>query len=68
MVLACHSDQALAMLADPSDAERELLGAIPYQRNDTVLHTDSRLLPSMPQGPGQLELPHPPRKQRGVVC
>lgn len=48
LVLACHSDQALALLADPSPAERELLGAIPYQRNDTVLHTDSRLLPSIP--------------------
>ena len=49
VVLACHSDQALALLADPSDAERELLGAIPYQKNDTVLHTDSRLLPSLPK-------------------
>jgi predicted NAD/FAD-binding protein len=48
VILACHSDQTLAMLADPSDAERELLGAIPYQKNDTVLHTDSRLLPSIP--------------------
>jgi predicted NAD/FAD-binding protein len=42
---ACHSDQALALLADPSDAEREVLGAIPYQRNEAVLHTDTRLLP-----------------------
>lgn len=45
VVLACHSDQALAMLADPSDAEREILGAIPYQRNEAVLHTDASLLP-----------------------
>jgi len=44
--LACHSDQALALLADPSPAEREVLGAIPYQRNDAVLHTDHRLLPA----------------------
>ncbi|MCX7960308.1 MAG: FAD-dependent oxidoreductase [Burkholderiales bacterium] len=43
--LACHSDQALALLADPSPAEREVLGAIRYQRNDAVLHTDARLLP-----------------------
>ncbi|MDQ2963636.1 MAG: FAD-dependent oxidoreductase [Pseudomonadota bacterium] len=43
--LACHSDQALALLADPSGAEREVLGAIPYQRNEAVLHTDLRLLP-----------------------
>ncbi|HEX5693987.1 MAG TPA: FAD-dependent oxidoreductase [Arenimonas sp.] len=45
VVLACHSDQALALLADPSPAEREVLGAIPYQANETVLHTDARLLP-----------------------
>jgi predicted NAD/FAD-binding protein len=43
--LACHSDQALALLADPGDAEREVLAAIPYQRNDAVLHTDARLMP-----------------------
>jgi uncharacterized protein len=46
VVIAAHSDQALAMLADPSDLERELLGAIPYQRNVAVLHTDERMLPS----------------------
>lgn len=45
VLLACHSDQALALLRDPSDAEREVLGAIAYQRNETVLHTDARLLP-----------------------
>ena len=43
--LACHSDQALALLVDASAAEREVLGAIPYQRNEAVLHTDLRLLP-----------------------
>ena len=43
--LACHSDQALALLADPSPAEREVLAAIPYQSNEAVLHTDTRLLP-----------------------
>ncbi|HEY3492816.1 MAG TPA: FAD-dependent oxidoreductase, partial [Solirubrobacterales bacterium] len=37
VVIATHSDQALAMLADPSEAEREILGAIPYQRNEAVL-------------------------------
>ncbi|HEX4852949.1 NAD(P)/FAD-dependent oxidoreductase [Arenimonas sp.] len=46
VVLACHSDQALALLADPSAAETEVLGAIPYQANETVLHTDARLLPT----------------------
>ncbi len=45
VVIATHSDQALAMLADPSQAEREVLGAIPYQRNEAVLHTDAALMP-----------------------
>jgi len=43
--LACHSDQALAMLERPTRAEREVLGAIRYQDNDAVLHTDSSVLP-----------------------
>jgi predicted NAD/FAD-binding protein len=45
VILATHSDQALALLADPSDQEREILGAIPYQPNEAVLHTDRRMLP-----------------------
>jgi predicted NAD/FAD-binding protein len=45
VVLATHSDQALALLADPGERERELLGAIPYQQNEVVLHTDRSLLP-----------------------
>lgn len=45
VIIATHSDQALRLLADPSAAERELLGALPYQSNDVVLHTDARLLP-----------------------
>lgn len=45
VVLACHSDQALSMLDRPSDIERTLLGAFPYQLNETVLHTDESLLP-----------------------
>ena len=44
-MLACHSDQALALLADPSEAERGVLGAMRYQDNEVVLHTDARLLP-----------------------
>ena len=46
VVLACHSDQALALLADPGDDEREVLGAIRWQRNRAVLHSDVRVLPS----------------------
>ena len=45
VVLACHSDQALALLDDAHPDERDILGAIPYQANETVLHTDARLLP-----------------------
>jgi predicted NAD/FAD-binding protein len=45
VVIAAHADQALALLADPTRAERELLGALPYQANETVLHTDRSLLP-----------------------
>jgi len=45
VVIAAHSDQALAMLSDPSDTERELLGATAYQSNEAVLHTDESLLP-----------------------
>ena len=45
IVIATHSDQALAMLGDPSEAEREVLSAIPYQPNEAVLHTDTSLMP-----------------------
>lgn len=45
VVLACHSDQALRLLADADSNERDILGAIPYQANDIVLHTDANLLP-----------------------
>lgn len=43
--LACHSDQALRLLADPSAEEQAVLSAMPYQCNEAVLHTDSRLMP-----------------------
>jgi predicted NAD/FAD-binding protein len=45
VVLACHSDQALALLQDPTAGEREVLGAIRYQDNVAVLHTDTSVLP-----------------------
>ncbi len=45
VIFACHSDQALHLLRDPTPAERTILGAITYQDNDIVLHTDARLLP-----------------------
>jgi len=43
--IACHSDQALVMLDDPTTLESEVLGAIPYQDNEAVLHTDVSLMP-----------------------
>jgi predicted NAD/FAD-binding protein len=45
VIIATHSDQALGLLADPSEGEREILGVFPYQGNSTVLHTDATLLP-----------------------
>ena len=45
IVFACHADDALALLADPSDEETSVLGAMAFQDNDTVLHTDARVLP-----------------------
>jgi len=64
--LACHSDQALALLADPTPQERNVLGAIAYQKNEAVLHTDASLMPRrkrawaawnyhIPDGPGDPE-------------
>ena len=43
--IATHSDQALQLLQDPLPLEQEVLGAIPYQKNEAVLHTDERVLP-----------------------
>lgn len=48
VVMACHSDQSLALLTDPTPAEREVLGAIRYHRNRAVLHTDTSVLPERP--------------------
>ncbi len=45
VVLACHADQSLRLLADATLQEQELLHAFPYQANDVVLHTDRTLLP-----------------------
>lgn len=45
VVFACHSDQALAATTDATALERDILGALPYQANDVVLHTDTSFLP-----------------------
>ena len=49
VILAGHSDESLAILGDPTPAEREVLGSIRYQPNTAVLHTDERLLPRTPR-------------------
>ncbi len=49
VVFACHADTALALLADPSAPEREILGSFPFQANEALLHTDERVLPRNPR-------------------
>jgi len=48
VVLATHPNQALRLLTDPTAAEREVLGAFEYSRNETLLHTDATILPAAP--------------------
>jgi len=45
VVLACHTDESLALLADATPEERQWLGAIRYQPNTAVLHTDESVMP-----------------------
>tara|TARA_R110002124_G_scaffold63350_5_gene172917 strand:+ start:41151 stop:42485 length:1335 start_codon:yes stop_codon:yes gene_type:complete len=45
VVFACHADESLALLADPSDAERNILGAFRFTNNHAVLHTDPSFMP-----------------------
>jgi len=49
VVLACHSDQALELLSTPTRAERDILGAIGYQPNRVILHTDASVMPQRPR-------------------
>jgi len=49
VLMACHADDALKLLADARRAEREILGAIRYRDNEAVLHTDTRVLPRNPR-------------------
>ena len=45
VIIATHSDQALQMLEKPSAKEKEILGSLPYQENEALLHTDESILP-----------------------
>ncbi len=67
VVIATHSDQALQMLADPSDLERDVLGAIPYQENLAVLHTDTSLLPPKRTAWASWNY-HIPKQEKGRVA
>ncbi|MFI5804100.1 NAD(P)/FAD-dependent oxidoreductase [Streptomyces sp. NPDC051561] len=49
VVVAVHPDQALRLLADATEAERQVLGAFRYSRNPTLLHTDTAVLPRSPR-------------------
>ena len=48
VIFACHSDQALALLKTPSEAEKHVLSSIPYRENEVILHKDAALLPEIP--------------------
>lgn len=67
VVLAAHADQSLAMLSDATRAEREILSAIHYQRNDTVLHVDPSLLPRCRRAWASWNSCVPEDKRRPVV-
>lgn len=49
VVVATHSDQALRMLGAPTPAQTEILSALPYQRNEMIMHTDTSILPRAPR-------------------
>ena len=67
VVIATHSDQALRdARPTPTPLEREILGAIPYQHNEAVLHTDTSADAAPPRRLGELELP-PARRAAGAI-
>lgn len=66
VILACHSDQSLSLLADATEAERSILGAVPYQPNETVLHTDTSVLPRLPAARASWNVRRDP--QDGELC
>ena len=69
LVLACHADESLRLLADPDSFEREVLACFPYQRNHAVLHTDERLLPDRraARASWNYRIPHAPTEQVTVT-
>ena len=67
VVLAVHSDQALKMLADPTEMEKGVLGVIPYQENLAVLHRDAALMPPKEIAWASWNY-HIPKKEKGRVA
>ncbi len=67
VVFAAHADQVLEMLVDADPLERKLLRAFPYQKNDAVLHTDTRLLPARRRAWASWNY-HVPREQNQPVA
>lgn len=65
--MACHSDQSLALLRDATPAEREILGAIRYKKNEAVLHTDRSLLPSRRRAWAAWNYHIPANRQKSVI-
>jgi predicted NAD/FAD-binding protein len=66
VIMACHADQSLQLLADPSAVEREVLGAFPYQRNEVLLHTDASVMPRSRRAWASWNY-HVPREERDAV-
>jgi predicted NAD/FAD-binding protein len=67
--LACHSDQALALLEQPTPVEQQVLGAIRYQDNEAVLHTDESVLPKRRRAwaAWNYHIPEDPHRQVAVT-
>lgn len=66
VVFASHADQSLRMLSDATEAERRILGALPYQPNTAVLHTDMRLLPKRRRAWASWNYRIPPADERAA--
>ncbi len=67
VIFACHTDQALHLLQDPSPEERDILGAIPYQSNEMVLHTDEHMLPARQRAWGAWNYTIPEASQESIA-
>jgi uncharacterized protein len=70
VILACHSDQALALLSAPTPQEKFILGAVQYHPNRAVLHTDTSLLPTRPLAwaAWNYEQARQPEREHAAVC